>query len=378
MIQAQKRLGEPTNLMAQSTTEIGASDDSGSDDNFSDDSLEDLSTILGRVRPRDGAMPAHAPRPSREAGSPVAKRTASATHTSPLAILPKHKFDLKALAKDARRDFATQASSERLQALVRDPAASLREGSPTSTIPNIFQDDEDGKAEKVMQAVQRSKPAAQNLSYRFFSRNIPPRNSKLPKEAGSSRWQLLTKGDTKAREASIVSGLPRILVSKSREQFPDSIFEWILQEICVQKSVIMRQEYIHIIADCPEHIKRIMTVETIQKMLYQLGAQNTEAPWSETAPQLDGDDNYYQGRDWSCLRSVIQLFGQVATELPSDSCVYVTKALLIMSMDKVVVCNIDVLTAFETAMEQLLDAIPATEWDNFVSSTLNIHIQPTS
>lgn len=135
----------------------------------------------------------------------------------------------------------------------------------------------------------------------------------------------------------------------------------------MQQSVIMRDEYSNIVADCPDHIKRLISVETIQKMLYHLGAQHTEPDWSKNTASLDSEENYYQGREWSRLRSVIQLFGRVATQLPLESCIYITKMLLIMSMDKVIVCTIDVLTAYETAMEHLLDAIPATEWDQFVS-----------
>lgn len=349
----------------QKPDEIRGSDDEESDGNFSEDSLEDLSTILGRVKPRDGATPSAAGQRGNPATTPRAKRTANAIHQSPLAIIPKHRFDLKALAKDARKDVATQVSSDRLNAL-GTASPSFRETSPTSTVANMLPEEEGEQAQKVMRAMQRSKPSAQSQLYRFFSRDLPPRGSKLPKDCDDMRWKLLVKGDARTKEQNLISGLPNMLISKHAEQFPDEIFEWLLDEICVQKSAVIRQEYSAIIAKCPAHVNRVLSVEKIQQLLFQLGVEHAREPDATADPMFSADEAFYKGRDWSCLCTYLSLMSRISAAMTLDSSTYMIGILMRMAVDRVVLCNVDLLVAFEAALDSLVKMIPTDQWDDLV------------
>lgn len=349
--------------------EIKASDDEDSDQNSSDDSLEDLSTILGRVRPTDGTMPTHARAPQDLLSTPKAKRTASATLKSPLAIMPKHRFDLKALAKDARQENATQASSLKIQAHSRDPKVFARELTPASTIATIFAENDPEKAQKVIRAVQRAGPTSSQLRFHFFAEEIPPRSSKLYKMVnGGGPWALLTKGDTHTREQYIMSGMPQALIFKMGG-LPVPVLESLIQDICVQKSSIVRHEYCNMIESCSGQISTSMTIDMLQKMFKSLGAEPVNLDMTGGQLQLAAskpDEDVYKGREWSNLKSVLELLTRVAPNLSTDALCYVIKLLLCMSMDSLIVYSLDLMGAFECAMERLVEAVPELSWDSLV------------
>ncbi|KND87369.1 hypothetical protein TOPH_07994 [Tolypocladium ophioglossoides CBS 100239] len=256
-------------------TEIAASDDDGSDGGSSDDSLEDLSALLGWCsRPTTGVPSQQKPQHNPYA-TPRAKRTAVAFHASPLAIMPKHKFDMKALAKDARRDDATTASSMRAKTAAEEAkqnAALTSNEVSGDAVLEIVKENGGHDAGKVLRAVHRSDPGQSQLRYCFFDAEYAVPSSKpATKEGKKGPWSLLTQGSTKVKEQHLASGVPQTILRKLNN-LPDSLLEWLLEELCTQKSVVMRQEYCNMIADCPEQVERLLTPERLQELLIRLGA----------------------------------------------------------------------------------------------------------
>ncbi|KAK5994960.1 hypothetical protein PT974_03349 [Cladobotryum mycophilum] len=337
--------------------EIGASDDE--DGGFSDGSFEDLNALLSRERPAS-VIPARNPY-----ATPRAKRAAVTFQASPLAIISRHKFDLKALAKDARRDDATNASSMRVQAA----AEAAREESPTRqekslgfVIEDIVKEKSGQDAHKVLRAVQRAEPAMTQARYCFFDRDyrVPP-SSPTPKQDKSSPWQLLTRGNSVNRERDLASG-----------GLPDNIFHWILEELCIQKSCLIRQEYCHIVASCPDQVERLLTPGRLGELFIRLGAtddlQHLESELTISKPSHEP----YQERDWSCVESFLVLLGMISRHLSVASAIYATQVLLRMAMDKMLICNIDLLSVFEDTVTYLTSAIPQSSWDAFCHDTCSL------
>ncbi|KAG6006604.1 hypothetical protein E4U21_006826 [Claviceps maximensis] len=355
-------------------TEIGASDDEGSDSGRSDESLEDISCLLGYTK---NSGPAHQKSPSNSFATPRAKRIAIEFHSSPLAIISKHKFDLRALAQDARCDEATAESSLRVQ-----QAASAAEerttdtpfnGSATgNTIAGIVRE-KGGRqqdAQKVLRAVQRSERSQTQNRYLFFEQTYKPPplpkppSSSLPKD---SPWNLLTQGSATTREQHLTSGVPQTILRKIGG-LPDSLFEWMLDSLCLQPSVVTRQEYCNMIATCPEQIDRLLTAERIRKLFVLLGARDLNRSISELCV-TNIDDEPYEDRDWSCLRSFISLLGLVADQLSVQTAMYAAQTLIHLALDKFLICNIDILSAFEHAIQKLTASIPSPSWDTFCFQT---------
>lgn len=367
----------PSPLQSQDTppskkkkAEIGASDEDDLGSDFSDESFEDLSKLLGKVGRDEKADPKAASRPTRYLPhTPKAKRTGGNLNASPLAIIPKHKFDLKALAKDAKRDDATQASSIRMKSraeALKEAMDTPRESTPGSVISSVVNDKGADNAHKIMRAVQRAGDGQSNLRYCFFKVEFEAESTKLPLEASDVPWNLVMKGDIKTREQHIVSGLPMAVVLK-RGGMPAAVFDWILDDLCVQKSPLIRQEYCHMLSNCPEQVEAILTSERIQNIFLRLGAderiETVDSPLDLYRPA----DEPYEGRDWSYLRSVLQLFALIADQLPVSSAMYTLQTLLRMTLDRIFLSNIEILPSLEEAIEKLSTAIPYSYWDNFVS-----------
>lgn len=343
--------------------EIGASDDD--DGSSSDDSLEDLSTLIGRSRPSN-PVPTSAKPLNDPYATPRAKRTAVAFYASPLAFMPKHKFDMKALAKDALQDDATNLSSLRVKAAQESDDEELPFEKGEAFV-DIVKDNGGPDAKKVLRAVQRAEPGQAELRYCFFDQNYKvPASSPAPKKARTGPWRLLTEGDVTTREQHLVSGLPHMILSKTGG-LPDELFQWILDELCVQKSFVMRQEYYNLIATCPEQVEHLLTPERLEDLFIRLGATEELKDKSVELAVSSSDDVPYQGRDWACLQSFLILLGLIATHLSLSSVTYATQTLLRMSMDRALICSIDTLAEYEYTIQRLVEAVPMPSWASFVS-----------
>ncbi|KAM3513599.1 hypothetical protein MY11210_002794 [Beauveria gryllotalpidicola] len=353
--------------------EIAASDDDGSDSGFSDSSLEDLSTLLSGSRPRTAAAASSRPQllatPSR-----ASKR--AALHRSPLAVIPKHRFDLKALAKDARRDTALQVSSLRASEPVWHGTAPSSPSTPAVSIPqshsalsDFVASEKRGDAHKVLRAVQRADPGHQELRYCFFKTHHdgPAAASSPPPAATQGHWTLLTKGNQRVREQNLVSGLPFNIVG-SQGGMPDDIFLWVLDEICTAKSVVARMELCNLIVICPEQIASLFTPDCLKSILERLGARDLSTDPGEISVSKVSED-VYKGRDWAPLLAVMSLLKDTSSALPVETRKYALQMLLRMAMDRLIISNVYLNNQFEDAFKTIIDTIPSKEWDAFCHDT---------
>ncbi|KFA79266.1 hypothetical protein S40288_03436 [Stachybotrys chartarum IBT 40288] len=353
-----------------STLEIQASDEDG-DGSSSDNSLEDLSTLLGSTQPRNVVSP---PRPSANPfATPRAKRTALKMHPSPLSILPKHKFDLEALAKDARRDDATDASSLRVHAAAddEDDMGSIQAGGGTNdALANIVQDGGGQDAHKVLRAVKRAEAGSSLLWYCFFDpefKALP--TSPLPKKAArTGPWRLLTLEDAKTREQYVLSGIPTTILDKMGT-LPDEIFHWMLDEICVESSIILRSGYSDLVAKCPNQVQTFLTTERLEGLFLRLGAaEGIRNPTAACAVSKTPQDPYKE-RDWSCVESFLGLLERLSAFMSTSSVTYAAQTLLRMSMDRFLITNMGALMVYESALSSLVGAIPEPSWEFFCFET---------
>ncbi|KAM0474040.1 hypothetical protein ACHAPX_007753 [Trichoderma viride] len=345
--------------------EIGASDEEAGDEEFSDDSLEDLSALLGRERP------GHTPPANHTLFStPKAKRTAIGPYLSPYK--PKHKFDLKALAKDARRDNAINASSVRAKASADEPSSPPRGEAFDLAFTDIVKEKSGQDAHKVLRAVQRAEPIQSQPQYCFFKKDyrVLP-SSPVPKLPRGSPWNLLTQGNQAARERNLTSGIPQNILAK-KGGLLDSLFDWILDELCIQKSSLIRREYCIIISSCHDQVDRILTPGRLEDLFLRLGATDDIRTRDSEIAVSKLNQEPYQDRDWSCLESFLVLLSEVSDHLSTESAIYASQILLRMSMDKLLIYNIDLLAAYEEAIEKLNNAIPRSLWDSFCVDACSI------
>ncbi|KAF5228510.1 hypothetical protein FAUST_11024 [Fusarium austroamericanum] len=331
---------------------IQASDDEDDFGASSDDSLEDISTMIGRGRPAKATQS-----PARNLfATPKAKRTAVEFRTSPLAIISKHKYDLKALAKDARQDNAITASSMRAKAFSdfedQVDVQMTTDKASLDAMEGIVKNNTGQDAQKVMRAVKRSETGQSELRYCFFSQDytLPPPNP-APKKFNKGHWKLLTKGDQKTREQHLASGVPLTLLHL-QGGLPEELFDWILNDIYL--------------------IEHCITPQRLEELLYRFGASSELGQRDSELDVSKPGVEPYEGRDWSPLSSFLSLLAAIPPYMSEDSVVYASQALLRMSMDRFLIYDIGLLTTYEITISILLEAIPQPRWDTFCFETCTL------
>ncbi|OAA72187.1 hypothetical protein ISF_01260 [Cordyceps fumosorosea ARSEF 2679] len=376
---ASSQLGRPRTPPSL-VREIAASDDEGSDGSSSDDSLQDLTALLGGHGPSPAPPTAanhqlQPTTPQRRSKRPAAGSSRPG-HRSPLVNIPRHRFDLAALAKDARRDTALQASSQLARVPVRTATPSMPGGSGNgSDLTGLVSSaSKPGDAHKVLRAVQRADPGHQELRYCFFRPSLdepdcpPPRRPPPPPEARRIPWTLLTEGNPRVCEQNLVSGVPFSVVER-RGAMPPSVFLWLLEEICAPgASPVTRAELCHLIAACPEQVAALLTPKLLKSIWERIGAADASLQRGRINVAKVSDE-VYKGRDWAPLLAILSLLSDTASALPLETRTYMLQLLLRMAMDMVVLTNIDIDDQFEHTFKNLIETIPPRDWDGFCHDT---------
>jgi hypothetical protein len=369
--------------------------DEEDEDGDSDSSLEDLSAVLFRGKATSGASVPGKKATTNPWETPRAKRTAvEEFHSSPLAIMSKHKFDMKALVKDAKRDDATVESSKRavsLEAAEEDKptlgAADRGEAMRQSLMSLVNAGDEEADVRKIMRAVERTEAVSSRPRWYFFNMDSESRNTQrrpFPESAAKGTWQYLA--DPLKREGHVMSGLPYAML-KAKGELPDELFLWFFDQSILAESAHLREAYANLFERCPEQIHRLVDGPFLLGMLEKIGASEevlAMGPEVErrlrTVTEITGA---YEGRDWSRLRRLLETLANVANSMDVRAITGAANVLLLMAVDKVVMDNVDILAAYVDAMASLLEAIPQTQWDKFVSpffpnlgGTSRAHIEP--
>ena len=373
---------------------IKGSDDEDDDDDLisSDDELPDLFS-----KPRD-VIPMPSPR---KHSTPRTKRTAYAFHSSPLTIMPKHKFDFKALMKHAEADnrleaHMTNASDDDAEDTGPVEAAvfSVQDGNGAAQragaslhdtmvdVMDVFSDpegsQEEGNREKLLRAVKRTETTAQRKRFRFFDpqrsgqqqRNPSASNrAPFPVTKATAIWRFLAPAET--RSDFFEDGVVYQIQARTR-CLPDEIFLWILDEIPTEKSKKLRDEYLRILGKCPDQARKLMDEDYITRLFRYIGASeealqrlppehdNTSMPEDEWPPTTQ--------RDWTPLRAVLRILSETAKGM-MQACISRSVAILLrLGMDNLIHEDPEVKFDYHKAFLGLVRAVPPSSWDSFVSS----------
>ncbi|KAI1351300.1 hypothetical protein F5Y01DRAFT_128305 [Xylaria sp. FL0043] len=322
--------------------EIKGSDDSDDD---SDDSLGSITNALGY---RTG--PAAHQRDHNVLSTPQAKRIASGMHRSPLTLQPKkHKFDLKALLSHSREIERTEESVRKADALLAQTEEKSDNPDDSDTENEskrledaaaqilVGPDDEGARGDKVRRAFKRSKDdeASSRKHCYFFTQEEPPSSlgkRPFPRKNVAGRWKCLSKAST--RRQAFMMALPYTFIAKG-EALPDEIFQWVLDEVCMEQNTELRRQYIYLAELCEDHTRRLVDDMRLYALLEAVGGPKYAREHSKLKSTTEVRQEYLE-RNWSPLVTFLQLLERIAPSLRTASAISAIQLLLRMSMDPVV------------------------------------------
>lgn len=354
---------------------IKGSDDEDDDSLSSDDDLPNLF-----AKPRTDAVPVRANRESNPCVTPKAKRTAISFHSSPLAFMPKHKFDMKALLNHAKTHDAAEASAQRMSNILseRDAAAeSAPAAKPAATLYETMMDvlsdaegeDNEAERDKLLRAVKRTEASVDRKHWRFFEQELSdscvPARAPFPKDAARGGWRFLA--DPKTRPHVFGDGLTYTIQTRRRD-LPDEIVLWVLDEISYEKSESLRQEYCRLLGVCTQQVYKFFDEDRLDRLFRDLGAREEAL---DSAAKISGvieQNPPYSERNWSMLQSVLILLSRTSNAMTVTSLTHAVSILIRLGIDTVVTENIAIRKDFSEAIEKLVLAVPIKSWDKFVSA----------
>lgn len=367
---------------------IQASEDEDTDFISSDDDLPSLFSKPSGAK----AVPVPARKENNNLfATPEAKRTALAMFSSPLTIMPKHKFDIQALLKHAEADKALEESERRIASIMADEddamqghqlpqqqPANNQKKVPVSlhdTIMDVLSDAEgsqdEGHRERLLRAVKRTEAAVHRKEWHFFDRRLPNTASiearnPFPSAAARGAWAFLAPA--KGRAELFEDGLPYHIQAKM-QSLPDDIFLWVLDEAPLTKTRKLRGEYLRLLGVCPDHVRRLVDGQVISQLFRSAGASERSLSSSpQTSRGSAGhqrDSSTTAQRDWAPLRTVLLLSAEISQGLTIQPLTRSVAIMLRLGMDSLVREDLAIEKEFQDALFALVGAVSRDDWDSF-------------
>ncbi|TAQ88932.1 hypothetical protein B7494_g2733 [Chlorociboria aeruginascens] len=361
-----KRAMEKASPVPSSERVIRSSDDEDEED--SDSSLEDLAVML------QGKSSSSRPRPGT---TPTASRYKTSTyesHASPIAVLPKYKFDMKALVSQAAKDNDMEAKTKRIKAMLSKSyetgGSSIlsREGGNdvafSDLLESVVAEREDGGLQKVKNALERTEAATADKRWYFFdpqSKTPKADRNPFPKASIRKIWKddLM---DPQLRHQAFLSGFVENAVSFGR-LLPDELFLWTIDEICLEDNEFLRSSYANSIGASEEQCQRLIVPSVVDSMFLKIKATKEAINVSQNVRPMMGTSNPYINHSWAKLHSVIRVLCETANNLQQETRTHIICLLLRLCMDYTLLENADLLSSVQWTISRLCRYIPDTIWE---------------
>jgi hypothetical protein len=357
---------------------VKSSDD---EDEDSDSSLEDLSTIFASKNSENPPRPVASGKPPSTPTTSNYQKSMLNFHSSPLAVLPKYKFDLMSLASQAKKDDAIEASSKRVKAmmapeekeesnhLTHEDKADQAKFAHGALLESVVARREDGGMDKVTRALKRTEATVTEKHWYFFqtgNQTSKPERKPFPNAIVPEDWQR-DLVEPRLRYHSFVSGYVEDLVSFGRA-LPDELFLWILDEMCFETEDPLRISYLNTLRNSSEQVHRLILPDILQSVFCKLGATSNATIASQKIRPSQAVLNPYLSRDWTKVCYLIRFLGGAARSLQHISRIYIVCILLRMSADPSVLGNIELLCSIQETISRLCQHTTQERWEAWVST----------
>ncbi|TQS38026.1 hypothetical protein Golomagni_01478 [Golovinomyces magnicellulatus] len=355
------------------------------DDGDSDSSLEDLAVFIAkrdpRVRTRKFLRDTNLSTENSSIAGRLTRPKMSPGYEPSVNTKSRYKYDLNSLAKSAQGYDATEASSNRVGEIIEsqkiiDAQALISDnshfGHTDSNKVNLLKTVDfcgDGILKdslRVKQAIERTEPNSVSKRWYFFESQVS--SAKLlgkpfPISCLIDEWKIFL-GDAQMRKHAFVSGFVEDMVVTGK-LLPDEIFLWLIDQVFLQESDVLRKSYINVLTQSNSQIKRLMGPELITKIFLYLKSTCEGTTLQKKIQPSKEIPEYYSSHDWSPLLCILTLFSRVAVALLQEVRTHLTCILLRMSVDTIVLKNVDILDSFQKTINSICKSVPPVDWELF-------------
>jgi hypothetical protein len=130
---------------------------------------------------------------------------------------------------------------------------------------------------------------------------------------------------------------------------------------------VLRTSYSCVMRQSKEQIRRLIIPKTIGRMFRNLGGVPNSVDVTQRICATQEIIDPYGKRNWTRLCSVIKFLGLVGKSMQQSTREYVVCMLLRMSIDRVILHNVNILDLVQEVLCRLCFAIPDDMWDSSVS-----------
>lgn len=280
---------------------------------------------------------------------------------------------MKMLINQAEKDEATEASAQRVNALLSDAAAkSSNVGNKRSSDVNsdllqlVVEDADEVQTDDVFQALKRTEATIAEKRCYFFDTpssatlNIWP----IPKNKKSEGWQG-NLGNPQVREQTVLSGFARDMVTLG-DVLPDELFLWMLDEACFEMRDDLQQAYYNILAASPQQLFHLVQPETITSQFRKIGAIGNAVDMHQEVQLVPVRQSVYEGRNWTSLRAFISFLGRISPNVSLASRSHTLSLLVRICVDRAILENLGLLDTVQRSMELTCASIGSVPWEQCV------------
>ncbi|KAI9887930.1 MAG: hypothetical protein M1823_000319 [Watsoniomyces obsoletus] len=331
-----------------------------------------------------------------------------------------YKFSLESLLDRTREADASEAAVAKARASLTSPEhdpdaisnSTAEDASSEEEDAGVDQEDllasvvggdagETGELRKIQHAMKRTEALRRPQTWYFFkpsmNHDIRPRRPFPEESLSKSGWQAMLR-DPVLRQQAFLTGLAAQMSShddpvpdsddmrdekKQGDDFlPKEVYQWMLEELCVEPRDDLRMAYLSVIRSHAEQVSELLDPVRIDSLFRLLGATDEAVKTRKPIhPSSDFQSNE-RGRDWTRVISLVQMLEAVASRLSIISVQHVLCILSRLTIDSNIIHATDLIRSIGITMTSLSEGMSGHEWETtitIVTGTLTFSIvHPTS
>ncbi|KAL6710874.1 hypothetical protein ACN47E_007931 [Coniothyrium glycines] len=222
------------------------------------------------------------------------------------------------------------------------------------TLGQVVTDDEDdsGKAHRLLQAMQRTRAVSTQSSFHFFGDDLKAAHirSKFPVNALPSHRWVTTFEASNSRDQAFLSGFAFQIFRL--QGLPEELTSWIIDDICSNRNELLNTKYFEILESHSAHLAKLLTHNRLDTIFRTMA---TKVEVLQTSDELIPREIESASSPLpSSIKAVARLLQCAAPTLRTSSRSHALSFLLHACLDDRVTAHSDILGSIQDAVEAII------------------------